>query len=48
MPGQVCTVKDLTETLDLLPLWIGNLTAVRASKPGKFVELLLQVKNLFL
>ena len=48
MPGQVCAVKDLTETFDLLPLWIGDLTAVCAGKPAKFVELLLQVKNLFL
>jgi hypothetical protein len=41
-------VKDLTETFDPPPLWIGNLTAVRTGGPGKFVELLLQVKNLFL
>ena len=48
MPGQVCGVKDLTETFDLLPWWIGNLTAVHAGGPAKFVELVLQVKNLFL
>ena len=48
MPGQDSAVTDLTKTFDLPPAKDRQLIVARADGPGKLVELLLQVKDLFL